>query len=345
MIPSKFIKNQNIFFKLNRLYSKNVLNPSSTLYFTNNNINNNNNNNKINNQKITNSNTICKRFYSSNGPNKNDNNEEDEDDDNDDEKYQNKYLRPLGTDKSQFILEDDVKDLIYDALTLTKNGRSYKSGFGLAANLSLAEFLKSYPPIRNIPKVSPYFYSSNLVKELFQYNPFLLILPHPKTTELSEEFAWNAIKDKKELKLPLNIDKEEFLQNSANALKRIYQLANDGNSLELQQLSCLRATVNLLLLRDTFYTIKNNEDPNKFGFNIDDVDISNFEFKPINARDCEFKKNDEVITIEARYLVTSEKYSLNQEFCPVTIKAQWISPINYFDWRITEIGYSTPFDL
>ncbi|KAM9972407.1 hypothetical protein ACTFIW_007467 [Dictyostelium discoideum] len=372
MIPTKLIKNQNKILILKRLYTTNVL-KSTSICLTNNNINNKsiNNNNK-------NKNNI-KRFYSSsNEPNKNskedeneleknkkenekkkqavdehEEEEEDEDDeedeeDDDDEKpsLDNKYLMPLGTDKNESILEDRNDDnpeyILLEALVKSKQ---YKGGFGLAANLSLAEYLHRYTPIRDTPVIPPHFLSAPLINELFQYNPFLLILPHPRVSGFAENFQWNAaiLSDSKKPLYP-TLDKDDFLKSSKNALKTIYKIAKEGKSMGLQELSCQPGIVNLLLLRDSFYAIETGND--EFKFNANDIDIDNFDFQPINALTLESDKDfGETIKIEAFYLVTSEKYKLNQKHCPVTIKVNWVSPVDAFDWKIYDISYKTPFDL
>ncbi|EAL73275.1 hypothetical protein DDB_G0267644 [Dictyostelium discoideum AX4] len=362
MIPTKLIKNQNKFFILKRLYTTNVL-KSTSICLTNN--NNNNYNNKSNN---------IKRFYSSsNEPNKNskdeneleknkkenekkkqavDEHEEEEDDedeeDEDDEKpsLDNKYLMPLGTDKNESILEDRNDDnpeyILLEALVKSKQ---YKGGYGLAANLSLAEYLHRYTPIRDTPVIPPHFFSAPLINELFQYNPFLLILPHPRVSGFAENFQWNAaiLSDSKKPLYP-TLDKDDFLKSSKNALKTIYRIAKEGKSMELQELSCQPGIVNLLLLRDSFYAIETGND--EFKFNANDIDIDNFDFQPITALTLESDKDfGETIKIEAFYLVTSEKYKLNQKHCPVTIKVNWVSPVDAFDWKIYDISYKTPFDL
>ncbi|KAN0034931.1 hypothetical protein ACTFIV_001470 [Dictyostelium citrinum] len=373
MIPTHLIKNQNKFIILKRLYSTNVLKPTSIICLTNN--NNKNINYKINNNNI-------KRFYSSsNEPNKNskdneeneleknknenekkrqqaveeqsyEHEEEDEYDESEEEEINNKYLMPLGTDKSELIYENDEDDNPdYRMLELIAKNKLYKGGYGLTANLSLLEYLHRYPPIRDTPMVPPYFLCAPLVNELFQYNPFLLISPHPRISGFAEDFRWNSsvLSDPKKPLFPgldLNLDKDDFLKNSANALKTIYQLAKEGNSIELQELSCQPATINLLLLRDSFYAIK-SDNGDQFKFNANDIDIDDFEFKPINAISLDVEKDfdpSKPIKIEAYYLVISEKYNINQKHCPVTIKACWVSPVDFFDWKIFDISYKTPFD-
>ncbi|KAM9984462.1 hypothetical protein ACTFIZ_004143 [Dictyostelium cf. discoideum] len=367
MIPTKLIKNQNKFLILKRLYTTNVLKSTSiNICLTNN--NNNKNNNKNNN---------IKRFYSSsNEPNKNskedeneleknknenekkkqvdehEDEEEEEDDDDEDEdedeepSLDNKYLMPLGIDKNENILEDRNDDNPeYTLLEALVKSKQYKGGYGLAANLSLAEYLHRYAPIRDTPVTPPYFLSTPLVNELFQYNPFLLILPHPRVSGFAETFQWNAaiLSESKKPLFP-GLDKNDFLKSSTNALKTIYQIAKDGKSMELQELSCQPGIINLLLLRDSFYAIKTGNDG--FKFNANDIDIDDFNFHPITALTLESDKDfGETIKIEAFYLVTSEKYKLNQKHCPVTIKVNWVSPVDIFDWKIYDISYKTPFDL